>query len=216
MFQKIRSMKSELFKMSSRENTQSKLKRKKIATKLCGVIWLRRRFNYFDDKTARCVNVEEMCGGDVAWKCVLDDFRSNEAPMVVSFASPLARLKMSDGDCIQIFFIRAQKLYSRLQQSRKHFNLAIFNTLILNGLPEQYGLFYVLESFDPSGNYADLRKRFLNHSIGEEQRLEQSESHYALPSKFFSGLTPNNQSRKGGRSCYLLFLRIYKSLNKRL
>ena len=62
-----------------------------------------------------CVNADRMGDGEAAWKCVLDRFRSNETPTVVSIVSKWARLKMSEGEGIQNSFIRAQELYSRLQ-----------------------------------------------------------------------------------------------------
>ena len=90
--------------------------------------------------------------GGAAWKCVLNQFRSSEAPTVVSIVSQLVRLKMSEGESIQKFFVRAQEFDSRLQQAEEHLSPALFNVLILTGLPEQYEHFIVQESFNPSGD----------------------------------------------------------------
>ena len=153
-----------------------------------------------------CVNADGMGDGEAAWRCVMDRFRSNEAPTVVSIVSQLARLKLTDGEDIQNFFIRAQELYSRLQQAGEHLSPNIFNALILMGLPEQYENFIVQESFNPCGDDAELRKRLLNYSIGKEQRLGQSSGHVAMPSKSFSKVVRNNESRKDGKrtpTCYV-------------
>ena len=99
-----------------------------------------------------CVIADGMGVGQAAWKSVMNRFRSNEAPTVVSIVAQLARLKMTKGEDIQSFFFRAQELYSRLQQAGEYLTPAIFNALILNGLPEQYEHFIVQESFNPSGD----------------------------------------------------------------
>ena len=65
-----------------------------------------------------CVNADGTSSGEAAWKCVLYRFRSNETPTVVTIVSQLARLNLIEGEGIEIFFIRAGKLYSRLQQAR--------------------------------------------------------------------------------------------------
>ena len=126
----------------------------------------------------------------------MDQFRSNEAPTVVRVVEQLARLKLTEGEDIQSFFIRAQELYSRLQQEGEKLTPAIFNALILNGLPEQYEHFIVQESFNPSGDYTELRKRLLNYSIGKRQRLGQSEGHVAMPNKSFSRASRSKGNKK--------------------
>ena len=70
------------------------------------------------------VNAAGMGDGNAACKCVLDRFCSNEAPTVATIVSQLARLKMSEVEGIQKFFIRAQELYSRLQYAREHLSSA--------------------------------------------------------------------------------------------
>ena len=153
-----------------------------------------------------CVNADGMGDGQAAWKAVMDRFRSNEAPTVVSIVAQLARLKLTEGEDIQSFFIRAQELYSRLQQAGEYLSPAIFNALILNGLPEQYEHFIVQESFNPSGDYTELRKRLLNYSIGKEQRLGQSAGHVAMPSKSFSRASRSQNNKKDGKrvlTCYV-------------
>ena len=99
---------------------------------------------------------------------------------------------------IQNFF-RAKELYGRLQQAREYLGPTIFNPLFLTGLPKQYQNFIASESFNPSGDYTDRRKRLLKKSIGKEQRLEQSSNHVAMPSKSFCGVTSNNYSRRDGK-----------------
>ena len=59
-----------------------------------------------------CVNAEGMGDGQRAWTSVMDLFRSNEAPTVVSIVAQLARLKLTEGEDIHSFFIRAQALYN--------------------------------------------------------------------------------------------------------
>ena len=85
-----------------------------------------------------CVNADGISNGEAACKCALDRFRSNEAPIVVSIGSEVARLKMSEGERIQNFIIRDQDLYSRLQQAGEHLSAVNFNVLILTRLLEQY------------------------------------------------------------------------------
>ena len=143
-----------------------------------------------------CANADRMSNGIAAWECVLDRFRSMKAPTVVSIVSQLARLKMSGGEGIQNFFIRAQELYSRFQHAGEHLSSTIFNALYLTGFPEHYDHFIMQESFNPSGDYTDLRMKLLNYSLGKWQTLEQSANHIAKPSKSFSGVTRNNESRK--------------------
>ena len=120
-----------------------------------------------------CVNADGMGDDQAAWKSVIVSFRSNEALTVVSIFAQLARLKLIECEDIQSFFIRLQELYSQLQQAGEYLTPAIFNALILNGFPEQYEHFIVQESFNPFGNYTELRKRLLNYSIGKKQRLVQ-------------------------------------------
>ena len=102
-------------------------------------------------------------------------FRRNEAPTVVSIVAQQARLKLTEGEDIQSFFIRAQEVDIPLQAGES-LNPAIFNAMILNGLPEQCEHFIVQESFNQSGDYTELRKTLLNYSIGKEQRLGLSAS----------------------------------------
>ena len=71
------------------------------------------------------MNADGLGESQTAWKCVLDRFRTNEAPTVVSIVSQLARLKVSEGAGIQKSFIGAQELYSGLQQAGEHLNPAI-------------------------------------------------------------------------------------------
>ena len=118
-----------------------------------------------------CVNADGMGESKAVCRCLLDLFRSNEIPGVESIVSQLARLKRSEGEGSQNYFIRAQELFSRAQQAWEHLILAILNVLIIIGLPEQYEHVTVQESFNPSGVYTNLRKRLLDYSIGKEQRL---------------------------------------------
>ena len=101
---------------------------------------------------------------EAACKCVLDRLCRIEAPTIVSIVSQLTTLRMSEGEDIQEFFIGARKLFDRLQQARDHLSPTIFKALIPTGLTEQYENFIVQESFNPSGNYTDSRKRLLNYS----------------------------------------------------
>ena len=63
------------------------------------------------------MNADGMGDSGIALECLLDRFRSNEAPIVASIFSQLAGLKISEGKIIQNFIIKAQDLYSRLQQA---------------------------------------------------------------------------------------------------
>ena len=110
-----------------------------------------------------CVNADGMGDGQAAWKSVMDRFRSNEALTLVSIVAQLARVMLTEGEDIQSFFFRAQELDSRLQQAGEHLTPALFNALILNGLPEQYEHFIDQESFNSSGDYTELSKRLLNY-----------------------------------------------------
>ena len=83
-----------------------------------------------------CVKADEMGDYEIAWRCALDRFRSKEARTVVIIVSQLTRLWFSEGEAIQNFFLRAQELYSRLQQAGEHLFPAIFGVLMLTGLPE--------------------------------------------------------------------------------
>ena len=141
-------------------------------------------FNNFDDNTAW--QFERWWNGRWRSYVELNQFRSNEKPTVVSTVSQLARLKMSKGEGIQNFFIRAQKMTSGLQQSGKHSSPAIFDALCLTGLLEKYELFIVDETYNPSGDYTGMRNRLLNFSIWKQQRLKQSANHVAMPSNAFS------------------------------
>ena len=57
-----------------------------------------------------CLNADGIGDSEADWKYVFDHFPSNEAPTVVSIVSQLAKLKMSEVEGIQSFFIRAQEL----------------------------------------------------------------------------------------------------------
>ena len=103
---------------------------------------------------------------------------------------------MSKVEGILNFFIRAQELCSRLQQAGQHLSPTIFNQLILTGLSEQYEHFNVQESFNPSGDYTNLRKKLPSYSIVKEQRLEKSASHVAVLRESLSRVTRNNESKK--------------------
>ena len=145
------------------------------------------------------VNPLAKVDGEAAWKCVVDRFRSNKAPTVVSIVSQLARLKMSKGEGIQIFFIRAQEVYNRLQQAGEHLISTIFRELILFELHQQYKYFIVQGSFSPSEDYTYLWKRYLNCSIGKKQSLEQRASQVAKPLKSFARITRSKGTKKDGR-----------------
>ena len=112
------------------------------------------------------VNANGMGDGKAAWKSILDRFWSDEVSTVASIVSRLIRLKMSEGEGIQNFFIRAQESYSRLQQAGERSSATIFNALVITGLLENYQHFIVQESVNPSGDYTDHWKRLLNYSIG--------------------------------------------------
>ena len=111
------------------------------------------------------VNATGMGDGKAAWKSTSDRFWSGEVSTVASIVSRLIRLKMSEGEGIQNYFIRAQELYSRLQQARERSSATIYNALVITGLLENYQHFIVQESFNPSGDYTDHWKRLLNYSI---------------------------------------------------
>ena len=83
-----------------------------------------------------CVNAGGMVDSKAARKCVLDRFRSNKAPTVVSIVSQLTKLEMSEAEDIQNFFIRARERFSRLQRAGKQLSPTFFNAVILTGLPE--------------------------------------------------------------------------------
>ena len=148
-----------------------------------------------------CVNADRLGKSEAAWKCVLNCFHSYEAPTVVSNVSPLARLKMSEGEGNQNVFIRAPKFFNRIRQARK-----TLNALILTGLLEQSQQLIEQESFNPSGDYTDIRQRLLNYSVGKEQKLEQSASHVEMSSKSFSRATGNNEGRKDGKRAVTCFV----------
>ena len=97
----------------------------------------------------------------------------------------LAHLTLKEDETLHNCFIRAQELSNRLEQAGKHLSEPLLNAMVLNGLPERYEHFVVLESFNPAGSFVEHRTRLTNY---EESRLhresvEDVDSHVAMTSK---------------------------------
>ena len=80
------------------------------------------------------------------------------------------------------YFIGAQELMSRLTEAGEKKSETLFNALVVNGLPEKYEHFIILESFDPAANFTELQTRLQNFEASRFQRNQAKDSATAMPS----------------------------------
>ena len=64
-----------------------------------------------------------------------EKFQIVEPPTVVTLVTQLAQLQLKDAEDLDSFFIRGQELLTRLQEAAEAVSEALFNALVLNGLP---------------------------------------------------------------------------------
>ena len=117
-----------------------------------------------------CVDHKGLGEGQKAWGLHQERFRSNETETVVSLMRQLARLQLKKDEALHNYFIRAQKLSTRLKQAGEHLSEPLLNAMVLNGLPERHEHFEVQESFNPAGSFVDLRTTLNSY---EESRLHR-------------------------------------------
>ena len=124
-----------------------------------------------------CVGDDSIGDGAKAWKLLRERFQSVETPTVVTLVAQLTRLQLEDAEELDSFFIRRQKLLTRLQEAGEAVSETLFNALVLNGLPMRYESFVIQESFNPATNRV------------EEKAAELPEEHSteAQGTKWFSG-----------------------------
>ena len=130
-----------------------------------------------------CVGDDGIGDGAKAWKPLQERFQSVETPTVVTLGAQLARLQLNDAEYLDSFFIRGQELLTRLQEAGEAVSEALFNALVLNGLPMRYESFVKQESFNPATNFKELRKRLQNFHDSTAQRHKRQSGSVALAVK---------------------------------
>ena len=78
---------------------------------------------------------------------------------------------------------KGQELLTRLLEAREAVSETLFNALVLNGLPMRYECFVIQESFNPSTNFTELRKRLQNFHKSTAQRHKGQSGSVALAVK---------------------------------
>ena len=130
-----------------------------------------------------CVGDDGIGDGAKAWKLLQARFQSVETPTVVTLVAQLARLQLEDSEDLDSFFIRGQELLTRLQEAGEAVSETLFNALVLNGLPMRYESFVIQESFNPTTNFTELRKRLQNFHESTVQRHKGQSGSVALAVK---------------------------------
>ena len=121
--------------------------------------------------------------GAKAWKLLLERFQSVETPTVVTLVAQVARLQLEDAEDLDSFFIRGQELLTGLQEAGEAVSEALFNALVLNGLPMRYESFVIQDNFNPAANFTELRKRLQNFHESTVQRYKGQSASVALAVK---------------------------------
>ena len=88
-----------------------------------------------------------------AWKLLQEKFCSVERPTVVSLVGQLAKLRLGSEEDLDDYFVRSQGLMTRLSETGEAITDTLFNTLVINGLPDSYEHSVVQESFQPAKTF---------------------------------------------------------------
>ena len=91
-----------------------------------------------------CVGKDSLQKGDgtPAWNLLKERFRSEKSPTVVALVSQIARVQLKPDEALHVYFIRTQKLMTRLSDAGEPISVTIFMALVLNGLPEGFENFF--------------------------------------------------------------------------
>ena len=109
-----------------------------------------------------CVGDDCIGDGAKAWNLLHERFQSVETPTVMTLVAQLARLQLEDADDLDSFFIRGKELLTRLQEAAESVSETLLKASVLNGLPMRYESFVIQESFNPTTNFTELKKRLQN------------------------------------------------------
>ena len=104
---------------------------------------------------------------------LLERFNSSERPKVVSLVEQLANLRLCPTEKLDDYFVRKQEPMTKLSDAGERVSDTLFNALVINGLPEQYELFVVQESSQPTTTFQELRTRLRN--LEDAKRAKQEE-----------------------------------------
>ena len=74
-------------------------------------------------------------------------------------------------------------MLTRLQEAVEAVSETLFNALVLYGLPMRYGSFVIQETFNPTTNFTELRKRLQNFHESTAQRPKGQSGSAALAVK---------------------------------
>ena len=88
---------------------------------------------------------------------------------MVSLGRQLSRFQLEEEEKLHEYFIRSEELMSRLTEAGENMTETLFNTLVINGLPERYEHFVVQESFNPASTFTELRTRLQNYEDSRKQ-----------------------------------------------
>ena len=146
-----------------------------------------------------CVGDDGIEDGAKAWKLLQESFQSVETSTVVTLVAQL----LGDAEDLDSFFIRGKELLTRLEEVGEAVSETLFNAVVLNGLPMRYKSFVIQESFNPSTNLTELRKRLHNFHGSTAQRHKGQSGSVALAVKrnFRKGLkkgSPHTLPRTAG------------------
>ncbi len=111
--------------------------------------------------------------GAKAWRLLQQRYSNVVKPTVVSLVCQISRLQLDENEKLSEYFIRAQKLMSRLTEAGEKISETLFNALVVNGLPEKYEHFVVQESFNPAANFTELRTRLQIIIMVESKETKQ-------------------------------------------
>ena len=93
--------------------------------------------------------------GAKAWCLLQQCFANVEKPAVVSLVRQMSRLLLGQEEKIHEYYIRSQELMSRLAEAGQKMSEALFNVLVISGLPEKYEHFIVQESLNSASRFIE-------------------------------------------------------------
>ena len=132
-----------------------------------------------------CLDHKGLGDGRKTWVLLQPRFRRDETVTVVSVVRQLARLELKEDRALENHFIRAQEMFTRIEQAGEHLSEPLLNGMVLNGLPEGNELFVMQESFNLAGSFVELRTKLMNYEESRQdgEYVDNVDSHVPMTSK---------------------------------
>ena len=80
----------------------------------------------------------------------------------------LAHLELKEYEALHNYFIKSQKMSTRLEYSREHLPAPFLNAMVLNELPKCYEHFVTQETFNSANSFVELRTGRINYDESRE------------------------------------------------